>query len=379
MALTAQGFNAWRRGSRIGPMQLRKGIEQLALLQIDSVSVLVRSHYLPLYSRLGPYDRSQLDAVTTATPRRFFEYWGHEASILPVDCHPLLRWRMARAAEGQGIWQGMAQFATEKRALADALLRRIRDDGPLAASDIDAARPSSKAMWARSEAKQALEWLFWAGLVTATHRRSSFERVYDLPERVLPAHVLATPTPSDADAYRELMARSARALGIATFGDLRDYFRLSPTDAKPALDTLVEDGTVTPVSVRGWQHPAYIHTDARAGRSIDGAALLSPFDPLVWHRPRAERIFGFRYRLEIYTPAHKREHGYYVLPFLLDGQLVARVDLKADRKAGLLVVQRVHLEAGAPAETRERLHAELLLMATWLSLETVSYAGGAKA
>lgn len=349
---------------------MRRVIGRLGLLQIDSVNVLVRAHYMPLFSRLGAYDRGTLDILTIARSKCVFEYWGHEASLLPIELQPLLRWRMDRALEGRGVWGRLEPFAGARRAEADALLARIEREGPLAASEI-ASPKSSKGMWAWSDAKRALEWLFWAGLIASTHRRGSFERVYDLPERVLPRSVLARPTPDPADARRELVARSARALGVGTANDLRDYYRLPPTDARLAIEQLVEEGVLIPTSVRGWQQQAYLHRDARSGRRHRGAVLLSPFDPLVWHRPRTERLFGFRYRLEIYTPAHKREHGYYVLPFLMDGALVARVDLKADRRAGALIVLRTHLEPGAPAETRERLSEELNSMAMWLGLSDV--------
>jgi uncharacterized protein YcaQ len=370
IALTAQGFNGLDRAADVGAAALPNAIRRLGLLQIDSVNVLVRAHYLPLFSRLGAYDRAALDALAAAKSKRFFEYWGHEASLLPVDLHPLLRWRMARAERGVGIWGGLKPYAGVKRAEADALLARIRSEGPLAASDVEGER-ARKGMWAWSDAKHALEWLFWAGRVAATHRRGSFERVYDLPERVLPRAALEAPTPHEDDARRELIARAARALGVATADDLRDYYRIPAGDAPGAIEQLVEEGTLVPVRVRDWRQAAYVHRDARAGRRIEGAALLSPFDPLVWHRPRAERLFGFRYRLEIYTPAHKREHGYYVLPFLLDGALVARVDLKADRKASALVVLATHAEPGAPADVTERLDEELGLMAGWLDLSEV--------
>nr|WP_236614296.1 crosslink repair DNA glycosylase YcaQ family protein [Stutzerimonas azotifigens] len=337
------------------------------------MNVLVRAHYLPLFSRLGAYDRTLLDVVMAARPKRFFEYWGHEASLLPIDCQPLLRWRMARALRGEGIWKPLEPFAGEKRAEADAMLDRIRAEGPLAASDVAGSR-AAKGMWVWSDAKHALEWLFWAGLIAATHRRGSFERVYDLPERVLPRAVLDLGTPGGVDARRALLARSAEALGVATADDLRDYYRIPAADVRLPIRQLVDEGTLVPVQVRGWRQQAYLHRDARAGRRIEGAALLSPFDPLVWHRPRTERLFGFRYRLEIYTPAHKREHGYYVLPFLLDGMLVARVDLKADRKAGVLIVQRAHVEPEAPHCTVERLVDELLRMAAWLELPNLAVA-----
>lgn len=332
--------------------------------------MLARAHYLPLYSRLGPYDHGTLDALTAARPKTVFEYWGHEASLLPIDLQPLFRWRMERARAGIGIWRQLIPFARERRHEAEAMLARIRHEGPLAASDVEGAK-AAKGMWVWSDAKHALEWLFWAGLIASTHRRSSFERVYDLPERALPRKILTIPTPDPAEARRALMARAAVALGVATAGDLRDYYRIPPKDAQTPIDELVEDGTLTPVGVKGWSQQAYLHRDARPGRKLAGAALLSPFDPLIWHRPRTERLFGFRYRLEIYTPEHLREHGYYVLPFLLDGALVARVDLKADRKAGALMVHRASLEPGAPPETADRLATELRLMASWLGLKNL--------
>jgi uncharacterized protein YcaQ len=370
LALTAQGFSSLSRNKAVNSSQIRKVIDQLGLLQIDSVNVLVRAQYVPIYSRLGIYDRGTLETLIAKQPRRFFEYWGHEASILPVDCHPLLRWRMADANQGKGIWRQLEAYAGEKRGEAYALLDRIRTEGPLAASDV-AGKKAGKGMWAWSDAKHALEWLFWAGHTASTHRRNSFERVYDLPERVLPAAVLQMPTPDERDAKRMLLARAARALGIATADDLRDYYRIPVTHAKQPLEELVEEGTLLPIRVRGWHQQAYLHKDARAGRNIKGATLLSPFDPLIWHRARTERLFAFRYRLEIYTPAHKREHGYYVLPFLLHGQLVARVDLKADRKNSVLIVQRVHIEQNAPTYTIEPLMEELNRMALWLDLQSV--------
>jgi len=367
IALTAAGFNAPVRDRPVDSARIRRLISGLGLLQIDSVNVLERAHYLPIFSRAGGYDRSLLDRMMAERPKRVFEYWGHEASLLPIGAHPLMRWRMERARGGHGLWRQLAVFAGARRGEADALLRRIESDGPVAASDL-AAGPARRGMWVWSEAKHALEWLFWAGLVAASHRRATFERVYDLPERVLPRAVLALATPDPADARRELMAQAARALGVATAGDLRDYYRIPADDAPAAIAALVEDGIVRPVTIRGWRQTAYLHRDARAGRRVSGGALLSPFDPLVWRRERAERLFGFRYRLEIYTPADRREHGYYVLPFLLNGALVARVDLKADRAAGRLVVQRMSLEPGAPPETREALAAELARMADWLAL-----------
>ena len=336
----------------------------------------MRAHYLPLFSRLGAYPREALDLVAWGpkSKRRLFEYWAHEASLLPLDLQPLLRWRMARAERGVGVWGNVKPFAGEKRTEADALLKRIAQEGPLAASDVAETRGQG-GWWGWSETKQALEYLFWSGLITTATRRTSFERVYDLPERVLPRAILDAPTPGEADAQRALLARSARALGIATAGDLRDYFRLKPADALPRIDELVEDGTLLPITVRGWKQQAYLHRDAKIPRRISGQALLAPFDPLIWERARTERLFDLRYRIEIYVPAEKRVHGYYVLPFLLDGKIAARVDLKADRQSGTLIVQRAHREEKAPLETAERLSAELGLMANWLGLERVAISG----
>ena len=347
-------------------------IDRVALHQIDSVNVLVRAHYLPLFSRLGNYPRALLDAAAWGpkSKRRLFEYWAHEASLVPLELQPLLRWRMARAANGIGVWGNVKPFAHERRAEADALLARIAAEGPLAASDIAETRGTS-GWWGWSDTKRTLEYLFWSGKITTATRRSSFERVYDLPERVLPHRILDVPTPSEPDAQRALIARSARALGIATAADLRDYFRLKPEDAYPRIAELVEAGELRPVRVRDWTQRAYLHADARLPRRIAGQALLAPFDPLIWERARTERLFGTRYRIEIYVPAEKRVHGYYVLPFLLDGQIVARVDLKADRQAGALLVQSAHGEPDAPLNMPERLASELALMARWLGLERV--------
>ncbi len=372
IALTAQGFNSLSREGTVSSHQIRKTIDHLGLLQIDSVNVLARAHYVPLFSRLGAYNAALFDSIIAKKPRSYFEYWGHEASLLPVGFHPLLRWRMAAAYEGRGIWRQLEAYAGEKRPAADAILERIRLEGPLAASDI-AGSKAQKGMWVWSDAKHALEWLFWSGMITATHRRSSFERVYDLPERVLPLSILNTPTPDSVEARRLLLARAARALGIATAEDLRDYFRITSPDAQLPMQHLIEEGTVIPVRVQGWKQQGYLYKHAVAGRKIEGSALLSPFDPLIWNRSRTERLFNFHYRLEIYTPMDKRQHGYYVLPFLMDGSLVARVDLKADRRNNLLVVQQTHHESSAPGDTLERLKEELRFTAKWLGLSGVVF------
>ena len=367
IALAAQGFGV-RRPDTPGKRHLLGVLDPLGLHQIDSVNVLVRAHYLPAFSRLGPYDRALLDGMAWGPrrSRRLWEYWAHEASLLPLDSHPLFRWRMARADAGETGYQGLRRVARERRPEAMAVLERIHAEGPLAAADFESSRAG---WWEWSEAKRALEWLFWAGHVTTATRRRSFERVYDLPERVIPPVVLALPTPEPADARRALVERAARAFGIATAAELRDYHRLRPEEAGAAIAELVEAGVLLPALVPGWPRPAFLHRDARRPRRIAARALLAPFDPLVWERARTERLFGFRYRIEIYTPAAERRHGYYVLPFLLGDRLVARVDLKADRQAGRLLVQAVHLEADAPPDTRGQLAEELGAMANWLRLD----------
>lgn len=375
IALAAQGFGA-KQPETVSARHLDRTLDGLALHQIDSVNVLSRAHYLPAFSRLGGYDRALFDRAAWGPKRarKRFEYWAHEASLLPLDLHPLLRWRMSEADRGERGWTSLKRFATERRGEAMALLDRIRGEGPLAASDFDGSKGSG-GWWGWSDTKAMLEWLFWAGHVTTATRRNSFERVYDLPERVIPPAILDLPTPDAATAHRALVERSARAMGVATAVDLRDYFRLAPEETRAAIEALAEQGVLLPVTVMGWEKPAWLHRDARVPRRVRGAALLAPFDPLIWERARAERIFGFRYRIEIYVPAEKRVHGYYVLPLLLDEKIVARVDLKADRQRERLLVQRSHLEPGAPSETEGRLALELRRMADWLGLGEVCVVG----
>ena len=374
IALAAQGFADPRPSIDVGTRQLRRLVDRLAVVQIDSVNVLSRSHYLPAFSRLGSYPRAALDDLT-ARRHAVFEYWAHEASFLPVRLQPFLRWRMA-AAEQQA-WGNMVRLQRDRPGFVSEVLERVRSEGPLKAGDLlEGKRERSGEMWDWHAGKVALEWLFFTGEVTATHRTTSFEKVYDLTERVLPAAVLQTPTPDPDDAVRELVRVAARALGVATERDLRDYFRLKPAAARAASGELAEGGELVRVDVAGWGAPAWLDPDARRPRRIRARALLSPFDSLVWERPRVERIFGFRYRLEIYTPAAKRVHGYYVLPFLLGDQLVARADLKADRQAGVLRVQAVHGEEGIERPiVAAALVDELRLMADWLGLDDVVVAG----
>ncbi|MDQ2857465.1 MAG: winged helix DNA-binding domain-containing protein [Candidatus Eremiobacteraeota bacterium] len=342
---------------------------------MDSVNVLVRSHYLPAFSRAGPYERAALDALTYGPRRELFEYWAHEASLVPIATYPLLRWRMERASRHVGTWSGMARVAREKPAFVETLRATIAADGPMSASNFEGARGKGS-WWGWSEVKHGLEFLFFTGVLAATARRSSFERVYDLAERVIPKATFEAPHVDEADAQRELVAIAARALGVATEADLRDYFRLPVADARARIAELVEAARLLPVAVEGWKGVAYVDPQRRAPRAIRGSALLSPFDSLVWSRPRAARLFDFDYRLEIYTPAHKRVHGYYVLPYLLDDMLVARVDLKADRAASILRAHATTYEAGVDRERVESaLREDLRALATWLHLEKVGNFG----
>ena len=281
-----------------------------------------------------------------------------------------MRWRMARADRGEVGYGALRRFATEQRPQADAILARIAAEGPLAASDFPHGK-SRSGWWEWGDTKRALEWLFYAGHLTTATRRRSFERVYDLTDRVIPAAILALLAPEERDARRQLIDRAARALGVATAAELRDYFRLKPVEKDNAIAELIDAGVLQPVRVEGWSQPAFLHRDARSPRRIAASALLAPFDPLIWHRDRTERLFGLRYRIEIYTPAASRVHGYYVLPFLMDEQLVARVDLKADRQHGTLLA-KAHFEPDALPDSRERLRAALDEMATWLQLDRVT-------
>jgi uncharacterized protein YcaQ len=371
IALAAQGFGAPRPDGPVGKRQLLKLIERLGVVQIDSVNVVSRTHYLPAFSRLGAYPRALLEEVAWGKKPALLEYWGHEASLTPMTTQPLLRWRMEDARNGVGVWKGIARFLRERRDLADRALSEIETRGPLAASDLEVGLKGAGGWWGWSDAKRAVEGLFWTGELTTATRRGTFERVYGLPEKVLPRAIISLPTPPRDEAQRELYRIAIRAMGVATAKDLRDYFRMPVEGAKARLAELVEDGSLLPVTVKGWREQAYLDPAARWPRRIDALALLSPFDNLIWFRERTERMFGVRYRIEIYTPAAKRTHGYYVLPFLEGDALTARVDLKADRKAGVLVVQASHAEPWAGDATPVRLAQELKLMAGWLGLERV--------
>lgn len=378
VALAAQGFPSTGSGRRLDTPRavptmrtLLRALGHTGVLQIDSVNVLQRAHYMPLFSRMGPYDVGLLHRAAERPPRRVVEYWAHEAAFMPVELWPLMRHRMATAATR--AWGGPRSIARDKPEVVRWVLDEVRDRGPVSAREVEGDVQRDKVHWGWnwSEAKQALEYLFFAGEVTVARRNSAFERLYDVPERVLPPEVLATPTPTPEDAARRLVERAARSHGVASLQCLRDYYRMDLEVTRCAVDELVEAGVLQPVAVEGWRRPAYLHHEARLPRRVDAAALLSPFDPVVWERARAEALFGFRYRIEIYVPAAKRVHGYYVLPFLLGDRLVARVDLKADRPGRRLLVLAAYAEDHAPAETAHALAAELARLGGWLGLEEV--------
>jgi uncharacterized protein YcaQ len=374
IALAAQGFADPAPAGPVNRRHLQRVLSRTGLFQIDSVSAVVRAHYMPLYSRLGPYPMALLDDAGAGRRRLLFEYWAHEASLLPIDLWPLMQWRMERAGRGEEMYLGLARWGREKTAFIEEIFQEVAARGPIAASAIEGHKGKG-GWWGWSDAKAAFEWLFWAGRIT-THSRRGFERLYDLPERVLPTAILDLPVPSPEEAHRELLRISARAHGVATYADLRDYFRLAPEDTKIAIRQLVEAGDLLPVGVEGWSKPAWLHKDARVPRKIEARALLAPFDPVVFERTRSENLFGFRYRIEIYTPAEKRQYGYYVLPFLLGDTVVARVDLRADRPAGVLRVHAAFAEAHAPADTAAHLLDELGRMRGWLELERLEITPG---
>lgn len=371
IALAAQGFADPAPRGAVDRRLLRRVFARVGVIQIDSVNVVVRSHYLPAFSRLGPYDREVLERAAYGLDRVLFEYWGHEASLLPVELQPLLRWRMERAKHGIETWGHISRLIREQ----PEMLRRVRDTiaerGPIAASGFEGARGKGS-WWGWSDVKIALEALFWCGEITTAYRKG-FERVYDLPERVLPRAILDTPTPSEEDAQRELVRIAARATGIASERDLRDYFRLDLAGARARVAELVDAGELQRVQVHGLRGDRYLARDARLPRRIDARALLSPFDSVVWERSRNRELFEFDFRLEIYTPQHKRVHGYYVLPFLLGDRLVARADLKHDRHAGVLRAHAVHIEPYAKrGDVLPALREELAEMAHWLGADRVA-------
>jgi uncharacterized protein YcaQ len=366
IALAAQGLGGPRPAGRVDRRHLRRVLDTMAVLQLDSVNVVCRSHYLPVFARLGPYDRAALDHYLWRTGEAF-EYLAHEASITPVENHPRLRFRMEL-----GRWKAGRQLEAERPDYLDAVRREVEESGPLTVSDLSDPGRRTGTWWGWTAGKLALEWLYVTGRLAVHHRRPGFVTAYDVPERVIPAAVLAAPTPSRDEAIDALLPIAARALGVGTIHDLADYFRLPIREARARVDAHVTAGRLEAVDVEGWKDVAYLHPAAKRPRAMPARALLSPFDPVVWFRPRAERLFGFRYRIEIYVPAAERRHGYYVLPFLLGDRLVARVDVKAHRAAGALRVPGAFREDGAgPEHVAHELAAELVELAAWLGLGDV--------
>jgi uncharacterized protein YcaQ len=368
-----------RLGARPGAASLadvRALVERLSVVQVDSVNVVCRSQELPVWARLGPHARDALPALCKR--RQLFEYWAHEASLIPVDLQPLFRWRMAEARDQ--AWRSLRQLGRRDPGYVESVRAEVHARGQLTARELaptagekrSPADRKSSGWWSWDDRKRALAYLFWAGEITALRSPTTFERVYAPFERVLPARVLAVPTPSVAEAHRALLDLAGQALGVATAADLADYFRLKITAARPRIAELVEARRLRPVTVEGWREPAYLHARAAKPAPVRAASVLSPFDSLIWFRPRTERLFDFHYRIGIYTPAHERRHGYYVLPFLLDDALVARVDLKSDRAAGALLVQAAYAEAKAPARVAAALADELTAFARWLGLDRVT-------
>ena len=383
IALAAQGFTD-RPHTTPTMATFDRTLARTGVLQVDSVNVLQRAHFMPLYSRMGPYDVDLLRRAqhgTARRPRRLVEYWAHVQALMPVELWPLMRHRMETYRSERGKWGFTADASLEPQVLA-----AVRDRGPVTARDLEddfSTGPRTKEHWGWnwSEARKVLDYLYLVGDVAVAGRNSQFEVVYDVPERVLPASVLDAPTPTPQEAVTELVRRAARSHGVASGPCLADYYRLrlQPAPGRPsvrvAIDELVESGELLPVSVQGWKRQAWLHRDARLPRRVGARALLSPFDPLVWERARAEALFDFFYRIEIYVPADKRVHGYYVLPFLLGDRLVGRVDLKADRATGRLLVPGAFAEADAPPETAHELASELRRMAAWLGLDDVVVGG----
>ena len=365
-ALGAQGFVEGRAEGRVDVRHFRKVLERVGVIQLDSVNVFSRAHYMPFFSRIGPYDTEALDDWLWGSGE-LFEYWGHMASLLPSSHHRLFRWRMNHGWQ----WNRAEQLIADQPGYMEALLEEVHDKGPLRTSHLDDPGESSAGMWNWSNGKVALEMLFLQGKVT-TAARPNFVRMYDLPERVIPAEHLDTPDPGHDEALAELLMLAAASLGVATADDLADYYRIRMPAARPVLRRLVEAGDLEEVEVEGWDRPGYVHPEATLPRWARGTALLSPFDSLIWYRPRVERLWDFHYRIEIYVPEPKRVYGYYVLPFLYEGDLVGRVDLKTDRRRNALQVKGAFAEPGVdPKKVGRALRKELELVATWLDLDDV--------
>jgi uncharacterized protein len=373
IALAAQGFGVPKRERLVTMRDVQAVTNRLSQFQIDSINVVTRAQFMPLFSRLGPYDAALLERATYQAPRRLFEYWGHAASLIDVSLQPLLRFRMQPGF--RDVWAGVERVAQENADLIPFVLDEVAARGPISARDLEVVEQRDRSSWGWnwSRVKTVLEWLFYTGEVTSAYRNSQFERVYDLPGRVIPPSVLAMPTPTPQESVTGLVRRAARALGIASESSLRDYFRTRVAMTRHAITTLVESGELIPVVVQGSGSPHwYLWHEARVPRRIDARALLSPFDSMIFERARLERLFDFVYRVEIYVPEPKRVHGYYVYPFLLGEQFVARIDLKADRASGALRVNAAWIERGHdPYAVATELSSELKIMAEWLGLRAV--------
>jgi len=375
IALAAQGFDTARPKTKATQRHVDALIARLGVIQIDSVNVLVRSQELPLFARLGNHDRNAIPKATEA--QKLFEYWGHEAALLPVDLHPLFRWKMNAARTGKVTHWGLTSFYEENKAFVKRTLKHVTTNGPTTSRELSTRTEKKGTWWDWDEAKVALEYLFLTGQLMSRGRGSDFARIYDTPERVLPQRVFDAATPSERDARKQLLVRSAIAQGVATASDLADYYRQKPAAVKPLIAELVEEGELRAVAVDGWTEKAFVHRDAKLPKQLHATALLSPFDSLVWCRPRNERLFNFHYRIEIYTPKEKRKFGYYVLPFMMDGEMVGRVDLKADRASGVLQAHSVHTEKGVKRSSiNDVLNTELRAMASWLQLDRVQIGRG---
>ena len=375
IALAAQGFDTARPKTKATQRHVDALISRLGVIQIDSVNVLVRSQELPLFARLGNHDRNAIPKATEA--QKLFEYWGHEAAHLPVDLHPLFRWKMDAARTGKVTHWGLTSFYEENKAFVKRTLKHVATNGPTTSRELSTRTEKKGTWWDWDEAKVALEYLFLTGQLMSRGRGSDFARIYDTPERVLPQRVIDALTPSEHDARKQLLLRSAIAQGVATASDLADYYRQKLATVKPLIAELVDEGGLREVAVDGWTEKAFVHRNAKLPKQLHATALLSPFDSLVWCRPRNERLFDFHYRIEIYTPKEKRKFGYYVLPFMMNGELVGRVDLKADRANSALLAYSVHTEKGVKRSSiNEALNAELHAMANWLQLDQVQIGRG---
>jgi uncharacterized protein len=366
-ALAAQGFSTPRPPGRVDVRHFRRVMGDVGLVQLDSVNVFSRAHFMPFFSRLGPYDRQALDRWLWRSGEHF-EYWGHEASLIPVEQYPLFRWRMT----APWSWGRVERIKKEDPGYLGGVLEQVRSSGPLQVGDlVDPGERDTSAMWGWSKGKVALEALFQRGDITV-YDRESFTRLYAATEDVISEQVLSLPDPSRAEGQGKLLELAVRSMGVATLSDLADYHRISVPDARPLVSRLVEQGRLEEVDVEGWGKPGFLHPEARLPRRVEGRALLSPFDSLIWCRPRVERLWGFHYRIEIYVPKARRVHGYYVLPFLLDGDLVGRVDLKTDRQAGVLRVKGAWGEPGVDrVRVGREMGAELEGVASWLGMGDV--------